>query len=274
MEVLYSSPRLNLNVKGQVLSVELTDESTRNAVGFETARTLSDFFLPTGKKISFVEKMCRENQIGCIVVRSNVSDVFASGGHLNELAEATKPRAQAFANAMRGFCLELTKLPVPTVTFLNGAAYGGGSELALASDFRWATNSSASLHFWQTKWGVPGGWNGMLRLSEISSALSHRAVALLFASQASMQKQELLHYGLIDRDFSDDFSNAHRSATEAAEKLAARILQCPSDLRAALFGRAKAKITVASDKKLFEKFWKSAEHQKRLLAFDKRPRMP
>ncbi len=45
-------------------------------------------------------------------------------------------QVDAFVYKLRSTMTELASLPMPTVAVVNGAALGGGLELALAADFR------------------------------------------------------------------------------------------------------------------------------------------
>ena len=200
----------------------------------------------------------------------------------------------AFHSNMRNVCKGLSRLPFPSFVALNGAAYGGGAELALAADFRVAAQEAA-LHLWQGKWGLPGGWNGMARLRSLCPFLTSRKVALLFAAQCSLRWPELLRWNLID--FTIDPSNLNspnlphepNNATDAnyTNKFNVQALHCiqqfsvgflntPAPLRKELLNRAlscdvreHSENAEDADQLFFESHWESETHKSRVANFGK-----
>ena len=57
----------------------------------------------------------------------------------------TQAQTAQFLHNLRSMLAELESLPVPTIAALDGAALGGGLELALACDLRVASESLPNL---------------------------------------------------------------------------------------------------------------------------------
>lgn len=266
---LFKSDDISVYKIDSVCYLSFNNSVTRNAISFEIANDLHKLVSQkTGQK-SFLEKFLLDSGAGAFVIRSQVKNVFISGGNLKELAKTTRAVARDYATKMRTATLLISKLPVPTVTFIGAGAYGGGSEIALATDYRWALQEEAALCFYQARWGVPGGWNGMRRLQQLCPQLDARRVGLLFALQESLPLSILKKYNLVDKDFSNFLSEeAAIFAEQEAEKLAIRFLSCEEKLRQSLLargGKFPEKIPSAqTDAKLFEKFWLN-DHHKSLL---------
>ncbi len=66
---------------------------------------------------------------------------------------------------MNKILFKLATLPKPTVAFINGTAIGGGCEIAIACDFRFAV-PDASLGFIQGSLAITTGWGGGTLLLE------------------------------------------------------------------------------------------------------------
>jgi len=244
------------------------------------ARALAEL-VTSGALVRAIE----EGNIGGLALASAQGGVFVSGGDVRKLAVMDSRLAVAMTRDMRTFCAALSTLPIPTFSLLQGPAYGGGAELALATDFRVAAHPLAALHFWQAKWALPGGWHGMARMSELCPALSPRRVALMFASARSLDRAELLRLGLCEASF-DAGSDAEpvaiaqgrlnlpKAAFEFVLDFAKGFSSCPTRLRSDFLRRGNPVAVDASggrlreeDEAMFARHWFGPEHRARLDAF-------
>ena len=102
-----------------------------------------------------------------VALRGQGEKVFVSGGDLKELASIrTEAEAQTMALTMRTLLDRVASLPVPVVAALNGHAYGGGCEVAIACDFRLAADD-VKLAFNQVDLGIMPAWGGIERLQAV-----------------------------------------------------------------------------------------------------------
>jgi enoyl-CoA hydratase len=102
-----------------------------------------------------------------VAIRGAGEKVFVSGGDLKELASIrTEDEAQAMALTMRTLLDRVASLPVPVVAALNGHAFGGGCEMAIACDFRLAADD-VKLAFNQVDLGIMPAWGGIERLQSV-----------------------------------------------------------------------------------------------------------
>jgi len=89
----------------------------------------------------------------------------------------------------------IERLPLITICYLNGPAYGGGCEFALSFDQNWM-HASATMTFSQSRFAVNTGWGGQTRLMERVGA--HRALAWL-SSREPIDAATALQSGLVER---------------------------------------------------------------------------
>jgi enoyl-CoA hydratase/carnithine racemase len=122
--------------------------------------------------------------------------IWIAGGDLKELARLRDRRAaKAYASSMRVFCESLERLPFPVITVIDGAAIGGGAELALAGDIRLATVRS-SLEFKQLKIGLATGYGAASRLVQLLG--KSKAQSLLYFCE-TVDAEQAHASGLVHR---------------------------------------------------------------------------
>ena len=85
---------------------------------------------------------------------------FAAGGDLKDLYDVRTPEQTRQMSDEANECLEAVRqFPLPVIAALNGDALGGGSELAIACDFRLAAKH-ARIGFIQGKLSITTAWGG------------------------------------------------------------------------------------------------------------------
>jgi enoyl-CoA hydratase/carnithine racemase len=94
----------------------------------------------------------------------------------------------------------LTRAPVVSISSIRGRATGVGSELALASDMRFASREKALLSQWEVGAGLVPGGGPMTRLSRLVGR--GRAMEVLL-SGADINGELAELYGYVNRSFPD-----------------------------------------------------------------------
>lgn len=102
-----------------------------------------------------------------LVITGAGDRAFVSGGDLKELsALRTEEDAAAMARRMRAICDQLADFPAPVVAALNGHAFGGGAEVAVAADIRVAADD-IKIAFNQVALEIMPAWGGAERLAAL-----------------------------------------------------------------------------------------------------------
>lgn len=130
-----------------------------------------------------------------VVVHSLVPGVFCAGADLKERAGMAQTEAAAFVQGLRTAFTELEDLPMPVVAALEGAAFGGGLELALAADLRVA-GVDAKMGLVETALAIIPGAGGTQRLPRLIGA--SRAKELIFTARR-IDAVEAERLGLVNR---------------------------------------------------------------------------
>jgi len=164
-------------------TITFSTEDALNVVDSDVLRTFH----------SLVAKISKEPRIRTTVVRGT-GKVFLAGADIKEMAKFTPQQARTYAELGQGAFADLAALPCITVAAINGPALGGGLELALACDFRFAVKS-AKLGCPEVTLGLIPGWGGIGRLTKL---IGHSHAKRLYLSGNPLSAEETLPWGLVD----------------------------------------------------------------------------
>lgn len=114
--------------------------------------------------------------------------VFAAGADLDELDDITPERAREGSAAGHALFGRIRTLPFPTLAAINGAALGGGVEIALHCDYR--TISSSVRHFAcpEVFLGLIPGWGG----TQLVPRLVGAELAVRFIVESPLRQNRML----------------------------------------------------------------------------------
>ncbi|ORZ33003.1 ClpP/crotonase-like domain-containing protein [Catenaria anguillulae PL171] len=178
-----------------------------------------------------------------VIVRSTVDKVFCAGADLKERKSMTPAQVSAFVTQLRETFSMLANLPMPTIAAIDGAALGGGLELAMCCDLRTA-GPGAKVGLPETKLAIIPGAGGSQRLPRLVGVPI--AKELMFTGRV-LNAQEAQAIGLVNRVGTE-------SAFDAAMALAREITpQGPVALRMAKWAIDKGtEVDLASGLKVEE----------------------
>nr|WP_240974647.1 3-hydroxyacyl-CoA dehydrogenase NAD-binding domain-containing protein [Arthrobacter sp. SF27] len=134
------------------------------------------------------------------VAVTGTGTVFCAGADLDNMLEAETP-AQSEGIARQGLHVfgKLAAMPVPTFAFLNGAALGGGLELALHADHRIAASSVRAIGFPEVRLGLIPGWAGIpLSVALLGPEATAKLVVRDSLAGCNLAAQEAEAAGLVD----------------------------------------------------------------------------
>jgi 3-hydroxyacyl-CoA dehydrogenase/enoyl-CoA hydratase/carnithine racemase len=127
--------------------------------------------------------------------------IFAVGADLSGVG-LISDHSQALAIAREGHRVfaQLRDLAVPTFGFVNGAALGGGLELALHCDYRTVSRTAAAVAFPECFLGLVPGWGGTQLLPNLIGA--DKAVKVIIENALNQNKtmnaQQATELGIFD----------------------------------------------------------------------------
>jgi enoyl-CoA hydratase/carnithine racemase len=135
-----------------------------------------------------------DRSIRCVVISGVGEKAFCAGADLKERAGMDPIQVRKTVSLIRGNINELEALPQPVIAAVNGVAFGGGTELALASDIRVASET-AKLGLTETALGIIPGAGGTQRLPRLVG--KGRAKELIFTARR-IDAWEAREIGLVE----------------------------------------------------------------------------
>jgi len=136
----------------------------------------------------------------CIVVTGAGERAFCAGGDLKQRDGMSDAEWHAQHLVYERMLRALLDCPVPVIGAVNGAAYGGGCELAAAMDFVYASET-ARFAMTETSLGIIPGAGGTQTLAR---ALGERRAKELILSARRFSAEEALRWGLVNELFAAD----------------------------------------------------------------------
>jgi enoyl-CoA hydratase/carnithine racemase len=158
----------------------------------------------------------KDANIRCVIITGEGEKAFSAGADITELHKLTQETAAELSRKGQQAFTKIETMSKPVVAAINGYALGGGLELALACDFRIASDH-ATLGFPEMKLGIIPGWGGTQRLAWTVGVAEAKRLIML---GDSVKAEEALKMGLVDKIVLQNKLDAE------AEALAQRLCEC------------------------------------------------
>ncbi len=174
---------VRLQVEGGVGTIRL-DRPPANAISEQVSRELRDAALEAGER----------DDVRAVVIWGG-ERIFAAGADIKVMAEFTPEQIRPVVSALGDALIVVEEIPKVTIAAINGYALGGGCELALAADLRYAAED-AQLGQPEIALGIIPGAGGTQRLPRLVGL--SRAKELVYSGRR-VGAEEALAMGLVDR---------------------------------------------------------------------------
>ncbi|HYN20075.1 MAG TPA: 3-hydroxyacyl-CoA dehydrogenase NAD-binding domain-containing protein [Thermoanaerobaculia bacterium] len=144
-----------------------------------------------------IQDLAGRQDIGVLVLLSGKEGSFVAGADIEEIARVTDPtEAEAGSRVGHRLFSAWESLPFPTVAAIRGVCLGGGTEMALASTWRVASDSASTrMGLPEVRLGILPGWGGSTRLPRLIGIAE--ALDLILTGK-TVAGRKALKLGLID----------------------------------------------------------------------------
>jgi enoyl-CoA hydratase len=130
-----------------------------------------------------------------LIITGAGTKAFCAGADIKELRNRDLIAQKRGAELGQAVFSKLDTLPIASIAVINGYAFGGGLELALASTFRLAT-ANAKVGLPEIKLGLIPGYGGTQRLPRVIGEA--RALEMIMTGR-TVGAEEAFRIGLINR---------------------------------------------------------------------------
>ncbi|MFV0511122.1 MAG: crotonobetainyl-CoA hydratase [Shewanella algae] len=192
---------LHIRRNGHILEITL-DRPKANAIDAKTSFAMGEAF------IAFRD----DPELRVAIITGAGERFFSAGWDLKAAAEGEAPDADFGPGGFAGLT-ELFDLDKPVIAAVNGYAFGGGFELALAADMI-VCSDNASFALPEAKLGIVPDSGGMLRLPKL---IPPAIVNEMMMTGRRMDAQEALRWGIVNRVV--DNSQLMETARELAQEI-------------------------------------------------------
>ncbi|MFQ5494136.1 MAG: enoyl-CoA hydratase/isomerase family protein [Phycisphaerae bacterium] len=175
--------QIRIEKKGSLAEITFATEDGLNVLSPDVLHTFG----------AAVANIKQDVRIRTTVIRAE-GRVFVAGADAKVLTTSSADQARDYATLGQDVFAMLASLPSISVAAINGAALGGGLELALACDFRIAVKF-ARLGLPEVSLGITPAWGGIARLTKL---IGPSRAKRLYLSAARVSAEEGARYGLVD----------------------------------------------------------------------------
>lgn len=190
-----------LEQKGHIAFVTLNRPNAMNAFNYDMMSELGQI----------IESIRINPDIRVVIFTGSGDRAFSVGADLKERKTLSESRVKRNIYKIGEVFTMVENLPQPTIAVLNGYAFGGGMELALACDFRFAVDT-AVMGLTETGLAIIPGAGGTQRLPRLIGEA--KALELILTARR-LDASAALHYGLLTNVSSkEDLSQLVEQFTE------------------------------------------------------------
>ena len=175
---------VELNRSGDYAILRLVRPEALNALSFDVLG-----------QISFAIDKVASWPVKALIVTGAGDKAFCAGADIKELRGRTMIECKRGAELGQSAFAKLEQLPMPSIAAINGFAFGGGLELALACTFRVAVRN-AKLGLPEIKLGLIPGYGGTQRLPRLIG--EGRALDMIMLGR-TVSAEEAERIGLVHR---------------------------------------------------------------------------
>ncbi len=186
--------------EGYIAIITINRPDVLNALNTETL-----------KELQYVIYQVKEDKNIRTLIITGEGKAFVAGGDIAEMSNFSPEEGYNFSKLGNDTFLDIQNLPIPVIAAVNGYALGGGCELAMSCDIRWASEK-AKFGQPEVGLGLIPGFGGTQRLARIVGI--GRAKEIIFTGKM-ISAQEAYEIELVNKVLpADEFLDGVKKLAE------------------------------------------------------------
>lgn len=177
------------------MAVQLTYRETAAIVTLDRPQALNALSFAVIASFDAALDDVAESDARVLLITGAGEKAFCAGADIKELRNRDLMAQKRGAELGQATFSKLERLPMPSIALINGYAFGGGLEIALACTFRLAT-ANAKMGLPEIKLGLIPGYGGTQRLPRVVGEA--RALEMILTGR-TVEAEEALRIGLVNR---------------------------------------------------------------------------
>jgi enoyl-CoA hydratase len=247
------------------ISTELQGHVAVVTMASENGLNVADLALMTGLRDELAA-LAADDRVRVLILTGAGERAFCAGADIRYMSETDTAAGEAWGRLGHEVGRLLETMPKATIAALGGVALGGGCELALACDLRYA-GSSARLGQPEVGLGIIPGWGGTQRLARVAGLGFAKELVL---TGRVVDAGEALERGLVNGIHDPVLDRAREVALTIAAKGPQAIAAAKALCNRSLQGDHPANLD--EEARVFGELLQGAEAREGLSAFvEKRP---
>jgi enoyl-CoA hydratase len=198
---------LIFNVEEGIATITFNRPKALNAMNSEVLAELLD-----------AATICKEdNKVKALILTGSGDKAFIAGADISEMQNKSPKDALAFVELGHQVTRHIETMPKASIAAINGFAFGGGTEISLACDIRFASEKAV---FGQPEilLGIIPGWGGTQRLPRLVGMGIAKEIIL---GGIQIDAKRAYEIGLVNRVFPAD------KLMEETKKFAKKLASMP-----------------------------------------------
>jgi len=147
-----------------------------------------------------LDKIEGDSSVKVIILTGEGEKAFVAGADISYMVKLSPLQARKFSREGQELLFRLERLPMPVIACVNGFALGGGTEIAMACDFIYASEN-AKFGQPEINLGVIPGFGGTQRLSRLVGKAMAKELCM---TGVMISAQEAKEIGLANKVFPPD----------------------------------------------------------------------
>ncbi len=157
-----------------------------------------------------LDEILEKEEIRGVIITGAGEKAFIAGADISRMPDMTPQEAEKFTEEGQKLTLKIEEYPLPVIAAVNGYALGGGTELALACDFIYAS-PNAVFGQPEVNLGIIPGFGGTQRLTRVVGP--NMAMEIILTGR-HIKAKEALRIGLANRIVEGDLIGEAKKTIE------------------------------------------------------------